>query len=152
MAWPSGHQSRTNEIPSQRAHIYLIGRLYDLGIEPWRDVAWLPKNAAIATRTPVMTSEFLSLATFVLIFIFMYFVIKIFNMVKNSQENETGNETAVAENTRANQRASTAARDFNNHYPGVEGISNQCVLRNDRILEGTPAIRRLPCHNDDRFQ
>ena len=40
-------------------------------------------------------------------------------MLKNSQE--TGNETAVAENTRANQRASTAARDFNNHYPGVEG-------------------------------
>ena len=97
-----------------------------------------------------MTSEFLSVATFVLIFIVMYFVIKIFNMLKNSQE--TGKETAVAENTRANQRASTAARDFNNHYPGVEGISNQCVLRNDRILEGTPAIRRLPCHNDDRFQ
>ena len=150
MAWPSGHQSRTNEIPSQRVHIYLIGRLYDLGIEPWRDVAWLPKNAATATRTPVMTSEFLSVATFVLIFIVMYFVIKIFNVVKNSQE--TGNETAVAENTRANQRASTAARDFNNHYPIVEGISNQCVLRNDRILKGTPAIRRLPCHNDDRFQ
>ena len=89
--------------------IYLIGRLYDLGIEPWRDVAWLPKNAATATRTPVTTSEFLSLATFVLIFIVMYLVIKIFNMVKNSEE--TGNETAVAENARANQRASTAARD-----------------------------------------
>ena len=139
MVWPSGHQSRTSEIPSQFVHIYLIGRLY----------AWLPKNAATTTRTPVTTSEFLSLATFVLILV-MYFVIKIFNMVKNSQE--TGNETAVAENTRANQRASTAARDFNNHYPGVEGISNQCVLRNDRILGGTPAIRRLPCHNDDRFQ
>ena len=97
-----------------------------------------------------MTSEFLSVATFVLLFVVMYFVIKIFNMLKNSQE--TVNETAVAENTRANQRASTAARDFNNHYPGVEGISNQCVLRNDRILGGTPAIRRLPCHNDDRFQ
>ena len=42
-----------------------------------------------------MTSEFLSVATFVLIFMVMYFVIKIFNMVKNSQE--TGNERAVAE-------------------------------------------------------
>ena len=97
-----------------------------------------------------MTSEFLSVATFVLIFMVMYFVIKIFNMVKNSQQ--TGNERAVAENSRANQRASTAARDFNDHYPGVEGISNQRVLRNDRILGGTPAIRRLPRHHDERFQ
>ena len=56
-----------------------------------------------------MTTEFLSVANFGLISIVVYFVLKVYNMVKNSQA--TGSERAVAENTRANQRALTAARD-----------------------------------------
>ena len=68
---------------------------------------------------------------------------------KNSQA--TGNETAAVENNWANQRALTAARDFDDHYPGGEGISYQCFLWNSRILRGTPAIRRLPRHHDERF-
>ena len=79
----------------------------------------------------------------------MCFVIKIFKIVKNSQA--TGNETAVVENNKANQRALTAARDFDDHYPGGEGISYQRFLWNDRILRGTPAIRRLPRYQDERF-
>ena len=79
----------------------------------------------------------------------MRFVIKIFKIVKNSQA--TGNETAAVENNWANQRALTAARDFDDHYPGGEGISYQRFLWNDRILRGTPAIRRLPRHQDERF-
>ena len=80
----------------------------------------------------------------------MYFVIKIFNVVKNTRA--TGTKTAVVENARANQRALTAARDFNDHYRCAEEISNQLFLWNDRILGGTPAIRRLPRHKDGRFQ
>ena len=107
------------------------------------------EKAATASHTPVMTSEFLSIATFVLIFTVMCFVIKIFKIVKNSQA--IGNETAAVENNWANQRALTAARDFDDHYPGGEGISYQRFLWNDRILRGTPAIRRLPRHHDERF-
>ena len=56
-----------------------------------------------------MTAEFLSVANFGLISIVVYFVLKVYNMVKNSQA--TGSERAVVENTRANQRTLTAARD-----------------------------------------
>lgn len=56
-----------------------------------------------------MTAEFLSVANFGLISIVVYFVLKVYNMVKNSQA--TGSERAVVENTRANQRALTVARD-----------------------------------------
>ena len=107
------------------------------------------RKPATASHTPVMTSEFLSIATFVLIFTVMCFVIKIFKIVKNSQA--IGNETAAVENNWANQRALTAARDFDDHYPGGEGISYQRFLWNDRIHRGTPAIRRLPRHHDERF-
>ena len=56
-----------------------------------------------------MTAQFLSVANFGLISIVVYFVLKVYNMVKNSQA--TGSERAVVENTRANQRALTVARD-----------------------------------------
>ena len=117
-----------------------------------------------------------SIHDFGLISIVVYFEIKVYNMVKNSQA--TGSERAVVENTRANQRALTAARDpvlwlpplcwrklrsvcyvtwlprHNEerfHYPSAEGISNQSVLWNDRIIVGTPEIRRLPRHHDERL-
>ena len=56
-----------------------------------------------------MTAEFLSVANFGLISIVVDFVLKVYKMVKNSQA--TGSERVVVENTRANQRALTAARD-----------------------------------------
>ena len=56
-----------------------------------------------------MTAEFLSVANFGLISIVVDFEIKVYNMVKNCQA--TRSERAVVENTRANQRALTAARD-----------------------------------------
>ena len=71
-------------------------------------------------------------------------------MVKNTRA--TGTKTAVVENARANHRALIAARDFNDHYRCAEEISNQLFLWNDRILGGTPAIRRLPRYKDGRFQ
>ena len=103
-----------------------------------------------STGAPVMICVFVIVVTFTLILIVLYFVIKIFNMVKDIQA--TRNETAIVENARASQRAFTTARDFNDHYPDAEEISNQRVLWNDRILGGTPAIRRLPRHNDERLQ
>ena len=69
------------------------------------------ENAAAATRIVVMTAEFLSVASFALMFIVMFFVIKIYNTVKNIQA--TRNGTAVLENARVNQRALTTTRDFN---------------------------------------
>ena len=134
-------------------------------------------NTAAWTCTPFIIAEFLSVANFGLISIVVYFEIKVYNMVKNSQA--TGSERAVVENTRPNQRALTAARDpvlwlpplcwrklrsvcyvtwlprHNEerfHYSSAEGISNQLFLWNDRILGGTSAIRRLPRHKDGRFQ
>ena len=57
-------------------------------------------NTAAWSCTPFMTAEFLSVANFGLISIVVYFVLKVYNMVKNSQA--TGSERAVVENTRAN--------------------------------------------------
>ena len=57
-------------------------------------------NTAAWSCTPFMTTEFLSVANFDLISIVVYFVLKVYNMVKNSQA--TGSERAVVENTRAN--------------------------------------------------
>ena len=97
-----------------------------------------------------MTAEFLSAASFVLILIILFFVIKIYKE-KNSQA--TGNETAFLEDARANPRALPLARDHViQYFPYTQGSSDQRGMWNGRILGGTPAITRLPRHHDESVQ
>ena len=102
-------------------------------------------NASAATRTPVMITEFLDAANFVVILIVLYLVMKIYKIVTITQT--TGNETTFLGNARANPRVLQPARDVIQHFPHAEGTG----MWNGRIIGRTPAVTRLPRHHDERL-